>query len=134
MFYGKKRSYAAFSDVKHYTNIRNPLKEDEKIIHPENFNEQNIERYKYMVQEQQGKIQGLENKILSMNNEITLKTHELLHKADSERQMIGLKDEITNLQLERNALNQKYANEVSSIKIVLNKGQKNMKKYKGEIF
>jgi predicted nucleic acid-binding Zn-ribbon protein len=117
MFYGKKRSYAAFSDVKHYTNIRNPLKEDEKIIHPENFNEQNIERYKYMVQEQQGKIQGLENKILSMNNEITLKTHELLHKADSERQMIGLKDEITNLQLERNALNQKYANEISSMKI-----------------
>lgn len=117
MFYGQKRNYGAFSNLRHYTNVRNPLKDDEKVIHPENYNETNIERYKYQVIEQQTKIQNLENRILSMNNEIELKAHQLLHSTENERQIVALKDEITSMQLERNALQQKFGNEISSMKI-----------------
>ena len=114
----QKRTFNMFANLKHYSNIKNPIDNfSEKIFHPEVYSNSNLENYKNQIIEQQSKITALENKISSLNNDISLKAHQLLHSANSAEQVKILKEDVLKLQGEKKDVELRFNQEISSMKL-----------------
>lgn len=118
MLIGQKRSFDAFSNVRHYSNIRHPLQHapEQEYVLPYRDNESTVENYKRQISEQQTRISALENKISSLNTEIQVATHKLLHAEDNEQTISQLKNEIYSISNERDTANLRLKQEIASLK------------------